>query len=301
MRLLLDTDIGTDVDDCLALALLLHSPEVELEAVTCVYGDVDLRARMVLKLLALAGRSHVPVAVGAAQPLLGQRTVYWAGHEGAGLLEPADGALNPVRGHAAELIAGKARENPGQLTLLAIGPLTNVALAVLIEPRLPRLLRGVTIMGGSVRGAELTQPRVEHNFACDPEAAHVVLSAGLPVTLVPLDVTLKTRLGGDAPAAIRSGGSPFHEAVARQLELYPPFRERGFTTPHDPLAAATLVEPDLVKTTPLDLRVDYTSHLEPGRLSCAPAGVNSPSNADVALEVDAARFEDLLLDRLAQR
>ncbi|MBO0701342.1 MAG: nucleoside hydrolase, partial [Candidatus Dormibacteraeota bacterium] len=239
MRLLLDTDIGTDVDDCLALALLLHSPEVELEAVTCVYGDVDLRARMVLKLLALAGRTEVPVAAGAAQALLGQRPVYWEGHEGAGLLEPEDDRLTPVAGHAAELIVRQARENPGRLTLLAIGPLTNVALAVLVEPELPRLLAGVTIMGGSVRVGDLALPRVEHNFACDPEAAQVVLGAGLPVTLVPLDVTLKTRLGAGALEAIRTGGTPFDEAVARQLELYPRFVERGFTTPHDPLAAAT--------------------------------------------------------------
>lgn len=299
MRLLLDTDIGTDVDDCLAIAFLLHSPGVELEAVTCVYGDVDLRARMVRKLLALAGRSEVPVATGATRPLFGRREVYWEGHEGVGLLDPSDPpAAAGVAGHAAELIVARARENPGEVTLLAIGPLTNVAIAVLIEPALPRLLRGVTIMGGSVRAGDLSLPSVEHNFRCDPEAAHAVLTAGLPITLVPLDVTLKTRLGRDAPAAMRAAGTPFNEAVARQLELYPRFAERGFTTPHDPLAAAVVLQPDLVKTTPLHVSVDYTTELDPGRLICTEPTPDAPANADVALEVDAPRFEALLLERL---
>jgi purine nucleosidase len=253
---------------------------------------------MVQKLLALAGHSEVPVATGAARPLLGRRPVYWAGHEGLGLLEPDD-ALAPVTGHAAELIAAKARENPEQLTLLAIGPLTNVALALLIEPELPRLLRGVTIMGGCVRVDDLALPRVEHNFACDPEAAHVVLSAGLPITLVPLDVTLKTRLGAGAPATIRAHRSPLNEAVARQLELYPPFVERGFTTPHDPLAAAAVLKPELVTTTPLNVSVDYTTQVDPGRLTCRQVTADIAATADVALQVDRPRFETLLLERVA--
>src|SRR5215467_10346800 len=100
IRVILDTDIGTDVDDCLALALILASPELQLEGVTCVYGDALLRARMVRKLLRLAGREEVPVYVGAEKPLLCRRPVYWAGHEGVGLLEEADAGLAPAVEHA---------------------------------------------------------------------------------------------------------------------------------------------------------------------------------------------------------
>ncbi len=97
-RIIFDTDMGTDVDDCLALALILSSPELQLEGVTCVYGDVDLRARMTLKLLRLQGHPQVPVTVGARKPLLNLRPVFWPGHEGKGLLSPDDGALVPSSG-----------------------------------------------------------------------------------------------------------------------------------------------------------------------------------------------------------
>src|SRR5205085_8147825 len=113
-------------------------------------GDVQLRARMVLKLLELRGRTNVPVMVGAERPLLGQRPVYWAGHEGQGLLDAGDAGRAPSREHAVDFIVRRALAAPGALHLIAIGPLTNVALALLREPGLP--LEHITIMGGAVRG-----------------------------------------------------------------------------------------------------------------------------------------------------
>lgn len=185
-RLVVDTDIGTDVDDCLALAFVLGSPELSLEGVTCVYGDVGLRARMVLKLLRLADRVEVPVMLGSAQTLLGVRSVYWPGHEGVGLLEPDDVALVPAPEHAVDYLVRTVMESPGQIHLLAIGPLTNVALAFRREPRLAERLAHLTVMGGALRGpSRLDLPYAEHNFRCDPEAAQVVLAAGAPTTLVP--------------------------------------------------------------------------------------------------------------------
>src|SRR5215213_3679802 len=114
-RIIFDTDMGTDVDDALALALILCSPELQLEGVTCVYGDVDLRARMVLKMLQLRGHTDVPVTVGLRQPLLGIQPVFWLGHEGHGLLEPEDEALAPEREHAVDFIVRTIMENPGQI------------------------------------------------------------------------------------------------------------------------------------------------------------------------------------------
>jgi purine nucleosidase len=297
VRAILDTDIGTDVDDCLALALLLTSPEVSLEGVTCVYGDVELRSRLVLKLLRLAGCGGVPVLLGAESTLVGLRTIHWGGHEGDGLLEPGDPAV-PRGEHAAEFIVRMARKHPGQLTLLAIGPLTNVALGVHLEPALPSLLREVVIMGGAIRTGEPDIPVAEYNLRCDPEAAHVVLSSGLPIRLVPLDVTLRTRLTAEFPDRIRRRGTALHDAVARQLELYPPFAQRGYTHPHDPLAVAVAIFPDLVRTVRLHLDVDIDSRSAPGALLSAPASPGLQSNVNVALEVDVDRFERLLLERL---
>jgi purine nucleosidase len=298
-RIILDTDIGTDVDDCLALALILASPEIRLEGVTCVYGDVLLRARMVRKLLRLAGRDEVPVLAGAEQPLLGRRPVYWAGHEGVGLLEGADAGLAPASEHAVDYLVRTIGENPGQIHLIAIGPLTNLALAFLREPRLARGLAHLTIMGGALRGPDdLGLPYAEHNIKSDPEAAHVVMTAGAPITLVPLDVTTRVRIRREDVARIRAGGTPFQEAVARQVELYPPFRDRGYTFLHDPLAAAAAIRPDLVETRSLHVDVELTGQHTTGATLMRTPSADAPANANVALSVDAPGFETFLVSRL---
>jgi purine nucleosidase len=300
-RIILDTDIGTDVDDCLALALILGSPELALAGITCVYGDVDLRARMILKLLRLRGVEGVPVFAGARRPLLGKRAIYWAGHEGEGLLAPGDEALTPAPGDAVAFIVRTVMDHPGQIHLLAIGPLTNVALALLREPRLAGQLAGLTVMGGVCRGpGSLDLPVVEHNIRCDPEAAHVVLAAGAPLALVPLDVTTRVRIGPDGVARLRAAGTPFHAAVADQVERYPRFRERGHTFLHDPLAVAAAIAPDLVEYRELNVVVELAGeHTAGATLMRAPTAA-TPGNALVALGVDAPRAEEFVVERLAR-
>lgn len=299
-RIIFDTDIGTDVDDCVALALILGSPELKLEGVTCVYGDVLLRARMVRKLLRLRGIADTPVLAGVSKPLLGLRPVYWPGHEGVGLLQPEDDALQPDPEHAVDFLFRTVMENPGEIHLVAVGPLTNVALAFLREPRMAEQLAHVTIMGGAIRGpGKLGLPYGEHNIRCDPEAAHVVFSSGAPITLIPLDVTTQVSIRQADVERVRNVGTPFHTAVAEQVALYPRFKERGATTMHDPLAVAVVVQPDLVRLEPLRVDVELDGRLAAGAtLARTPTG-DAPANMAVALEVDAGRFEALLGERLA--
>lgn len=289
--IILDTDIGTDVDDCLALALVLSSPELRLEGVSCVYGDVDLRAAMVRKLLRLRGLEGVPVLRGARSPLRGLQPVYWAGHEGAGLLDEADLAPVPPALHAAAWLVEEVRRRPGQLHLVAIGPLTNVALAFLIAPELPGLLRGLTLMGG--RATPVGEPQREHNLLCDPDAARIVLASGAPIHMIPLDVTTQVRARADAPERIASGGTAFHRAVGEQLRRYPPFAERGWTSLHDPLAVAAVARPDLVAGRRLHLEV------EPASGSTTSSESSSPQDPAVALQVDIGGFERFFLDRVS--
>lgn len=299
-RLILDTDIGTDVDDCLALALILGSPELQLDGVTCVYGDVDLRARMVLKLLRLRGRTDIPVFAGARRPLLGRRPVYWGGHEGQGLLDPEDESLISSPDHAVDYLVRTVMDNPGQIHLVAIGPLTNVALAFLREPRLPTSLAQLTIMGGACRGpGSLDLAVAEHNIKCDPEAAHVVLSAGAPTNLVPLDVTTLVRIRTEDAARIRAVGTPFHLAVATQVETYPPFHRRGWTHLHDPLAAATLIRPDLVGFESVRVDAELTGEHTTGATVMRSPTAEVPSNARVALTVAAEAAERFVVERIA--
>jgi purine nucleosidase len=302
LPVLLDTDIGTDVDDCLALALLLRSPELEPVGITCVYGDVALRGRMVHKLLALAGQPNVPVRLGVREPLLGQRAVYWAGHEGVGLLDADDVEPPLADEHAVDFLVRTVLDRPGAIHLVAIGPLTNIALALRREPRLATALAGLTIMGGAIRGVDrLDLPYAEHNIVSDPEAARIVLDAGAAVFLVPLDVTTQTCIRRPDVDRLGNAGSPFQRAVARQVELYPRFRDQGFTNLHDPLAVASLVWPDLLQWQELHVDVELGGTHAVGATLFRQPTASVRANVRVATGVDAAAFERRLIDRLSSQ
>lgn len=299
-RVLFDTDLGTDVDDCLALAVVLASPELRLEGITCVYGDVRLRAQMAQKLLRLAGRTDVTVFLGAERPLLDLRPIYWPGHEGQGLLTPDDPPFTAPPQHAVDYLIETVLANPGSIHLLAIGPLTNLALAMRKEPRVAQALASLTIMGGALRGpGQWHLPLAEHNIVCDPEAAHVVFSSGAPITLVPLDVTTLVQIDRAGEAQIRAGGSEWHRAVADQVALYPRFAQTGATFLHDPLAASMLVEPALVTLQPLHIAVELGGRLAAGATLVQLPDDQHPANAQVAVEVDQSRFAPWLVERIA--
>ena len=190
---------------------------------------------------------------------------------------------------------------PGEITLVAIGPLTNVALAFLLEPRLPAALAGLTIMGGAVGGATaLHLPWTEHNFRSDPEAAQIVLASGAPISIVPLDVTTQVRIRPDDVARILAAGTPFHRAVADQIERYPRYQQRGWTYLHDPLAAATVIEPKLVKWEPLYAVVETGGTHTAGKLLVRPPTDVLPATAEVALGTSAAQAEGFIVKRLAR-
>lgn len=301
IRIILDTDIGTDVDDCLALALILASPELQLEAVTCVYADVDLRARMVLKLLGLRGIRGVPVLTGARKPLMGLRPIYWQGHEGEGLLEAGDEHLRPSPEFASDYIVRAVMEDPGQIHLVCIGPLTNAALAFLKEPRLAQNLAHLTLMGGVARSIDrLDLPIAEHNILCDPDAAHVVFSSGAPMTVVPLDITTQVRIDRGGLGRMRAASTPFHDAVAVQLENYPWFKLRGWTNTHDPLAVAAIIDPTLVTLQPVHVDVETAGRHTIGATLMRTPKADEATNIQLAVSVDVKRFESFFIERLGQ-
>lgn len=300
IRVIFDTDIGTDVDDCLALAVLLGSPEIEIAGITCVYGDVALRSRMVRKLLALRGREDIPVYEGLRDPLLRREPVHWAGHEGFGLLDDGE-AFPPLQPeHAVDYLVRVINEHPGEIHLLAVGPLTNVAAAFLRDLGIAGKLQHLTIMGGALRGPDTSHlPLAEHNVACDPEAAHIVATSGASMTWVPLDVTTRVNIRQDQVDRIRAAGTRFHDAVARQVELYPRFAKQGCTPLHDPLAAAILIRPDLVRLTEFHLDVELEGRRSRGVTFMRAPSDALPANARVALSVDTAAAEQFIVERIA--
>ena len=232
LPILLDTDLGSDVDDELALALLWGSPEVDLRGVCTTYGDTALRARIVLRMAELTGRA-VRVAAGEVSPASG-RDVWWAGIEGE-----AYGSLPPLADGPSGV--GLLVDGAAGAHLLAIGPLTSVAAALDAGMRVD----AITVMGG-----DWTDPAVaEHNLASDHVAAKRVLESGVPVTAVGVDVTRQVRFG-EAEIARFAATGPLGVVLAAEMHAWMRRWDEEFEVPHDPLTALALLEPDLFTFAP---------------------------------------------------
>lgn len=246
----LDTDLG--IDDALALQLLLASPEAEVVGIGSVHGNVDAptAAQNVLDLLALAAPDlDVPVAVGAADPLAhgyagGSPHVH--GANGIGGVTLVRSGRTPDARSAAQLLVDLARAHPGLLRVVAVGPLTNLALALRLDPDLPGLVAGVYVMGGAALAPGNVTPVAEANIWHDPEAAAAVFDAPWPITLAPLDVTMDHRLTAAQVDRIGRDGGPAGAAVAAMVAFYADFYAPIYGRPdvalHDPLAVALALE-----------------------------------------------------------
>ena len=243
-------DCDTGIDDSLAIAYLLASPEVELAGIGTVSGNVSAATGAVntLNLLHAAGRAGIPVAVGAHDPLLGTfdgGAPHVHGENGIGGVVLEDSGLTFESETAAEMLVRLANERPGELRVIAVGPLTNLALALQLDPELPSLVRDVTIMGGAAFVQGNISPVAEANIFNDAEAAAVVMEADWPVTMVPLDVTMNHRFDEAHRAALGAAGHPVADALSGMLVQYFAFYNTIFgehcAALHDPLAAAIAV------------------------------------------------------------
>ena len=341
-RIPLILDVDTGIDDSLALLYAAASPEADLVAVTCVSGNIDARQVGIntRAILELAGRADVEVAMGRETPL--QRALETApethGPQGLGHAElpPPSAAISDR--HAVDVILDEARQRPGEITLVTLGPLTNLAIAVLREPRLPRLLKGYALMGGAFGASGNTTPTTEWNIHCDPEAAQIVFrawSAAIaedptiprPMALG-LNVTERARIGTDevVQLARRAGsspddslalargedpmrpvhsvaGNPIVRYVADALRFYFEFHAQydGFYGAfiHDPLAVAAALDRSLVTTQALHVDVETRGELTTGMTVADPRRLTGrPPNMDVATDADIPGFLDRLIERL---
>jgi purine nucleosidase len=239
-------DCDTGVDDALALAYLLNDPGIDLVGIGTVSGNVasETAAANTAALLGVAGRTGVPVAVGAHDPIAGTYSggaPHVHGHNGVGGVALPPGAA-PGAESAAEMLVRLARAYPHTLRVLTTAPLTNIVEALRLEPDLPDLVANLTVMAGAVWVPGNVTPAAEANIANDAEAARIVLRAGFHTLLVPLDVTLDHHFD-DADADLFSGsGSPLHAALGQMLRHYIGFYEsigsQRRAPLHDPLAAA---------------------------------------------------------------
>jgi len=340
-RVIIDTDPG--VDDALALLLAMRSPELKIEAITPVAGNVPLELSLpnALRMVEIAGRTDIPVAVGAKTPLLRRlvTAAYAHGENGLGGAVFPEPKIKPIAERAAKFISQIVRKYPGETTLITIGPLTNIATALTMDAELARLVKSLVMMGGSLSGGNIT-PAAEFNVYVDPEAARIVFQSGIPITMVGLDVTRKTSLTDEHVRTLEGGQNPVSQAAAKiARNAIDHNREQGFLVGpnmHDSLAVAGFLDPSLLKLQDYYVDVETTGELTAGEtLGYSPMsgdlqrqpGSEKPAaltmqirgsaptlattktspvvrdkfvpNAKVAVNVDSARFFDLLIGRLS--
>jgi purine nucleosidase len=335
-------DVDTGIDDSLALLYAAASPDAELVAVTCVSGNIDaqqvgVNTRAVLE---LAGRIDIEVAMGREIPLVKplETTPETHGPQGIGHAELPPPSRPLSERHAVDLLLDEACRRPGEITLVTLGPLTNLALAVLREPRLPGLLKGYVLMGGAFGVSGNTTPKSEWNIHCDPEAAKIVfrawadamaadpsierpLALGLDVTeqariepehMVRLarragsnpDDSLALQHGDDPMAPQRSVASnPIVRYVADALRFYFEFHQHydGFYGAfiHDPLAVAATLDRALVQTEATFVDVETRGELTTGMTVADPRHLTGrPPNLDVATSANVPAFLDRLIERV---
>lgn len=285
MKLLLDTDIGSDIDDAVCLAYLLAQPDCELLGITTVSGQPELRARIASAICTVAGRD-VPIYPGAADPLIISARQPLAPQ--AEKLGAWPHRTDFPQGEAIEFMRRTIRANPGEVTLFAIGPLTNIALLLKTDPEIPALLKQFVIMGGDFRmppPPNWQGSRYEWNIFCDPEAAHMVYNSGVSVRAIGLEITTQVWLD----AAAVTAQFPHHKLLRPVLD----FAEVWFRhVPdriifHDPLAAITIFDPLQCAFERGNVRVE----LAPGEDHARTYWEPSPDGKhEAATTVDAGRF-----------
>lgn len=298
LPVLLDTDIGTDIDDAYALVLAATAPELDLRAVTTVGANTFTRAEIALGLLKVLGHP-APVAVGSSVPLGKVPWRGWDGYEGQGLdLSDVDWRRDAHPLAAPHLIADLAQaahDEERPLTFLAIGPLTNLALALQLHPEATRNLAGVVWMGADFQGFGPENARAEHNVACDPLAAEVVLRSDLPVTVVGYNVGVQTCLGRTDLGELRNLGGPLADALAGLHEVWFRWIGRDHSPMYDPLTVLAAFREDLIGTVPARAYVDLTAP-EPGTVVFGPGDQDAPHR--VATSLDLPRFQAMQRERL---
>ncbi|HEY3427693.1 MAG TPA: nucleoside hydrolase [Acidimicrobiia bacterium] len=302
--ILIDCDPGHD--DALALLLALASPELELLGVTTVAGNVglDKTTPNALRVLELAQRSEVPVAAGFARPLYRPLQIAANVHGESGLDGPTLPApkSSAVADHAVDFLAKKLAASTEPVTLVPVGPLTNIAVLLNSYPDIGSQIKRIVLMGGAIATGNVT-PAAEFNIYVDPEAAHRVFHSGLPITMMGLDVTHKALLDSGHADRLRDTGA-VGTFVAELLDFFlvnhpRHYQSRGGVPIHDALAVAHLIWPQLVETVDCHVTVETQSDLCRGRTVVDRWHVTGQTpNATVGVDLDGETFAANLLERL---
>ena len=316
-KIIFDTDfVFPPQDDAMALIFALGCPELEILGITTVAGNKNVERATVdaLKVLEIAGREDVPVFRGAGRPLVHEKDDFAVKHYGGWWSdEPAPappGGFAKKKAEsrsAADFIVNTVLQNPGQITILAIGPLTNIATAIRMEPGLAHSVKQLIIMGGAIAalpdGAGNQTPNAEFNFWVDPEAAKVVLRSGIPIILSPLNVSRKTKFSREWFGKIAAVDTPLTRVIKERMGPYFEKDPGRVTFMYDQIAAVTLIDPTLMKTVELYVDVDTNHDVDYG-VSVGGAqlwpGAEGARKVLVQYDLDWDRFINLYVERVTR-
>ena len=307
-RIIIDTDPGQD--DAVAILLALASPELEVLGVTVVAGNVPLALteKNTRKICELAGRPETKVFAGATRPLLRRLVTAEEVHGKTGLNGPQlpEPAMKLQDRHAVDfIIETLMAEKSGSVTLCALGPLTNIAMAMIREPKIVSRIGRIVLMGGGFFEGGNVTPAAEFNIHVDPQAADVVLKSGAEIVMMPLDVTHKALTTSRRTKAFRALGTKVGVAVAEMLEFFERFDEQKYGTDggplHDPCVIAWLLKPELFAGRHCNVTVETTSELTMGMTVVDWWGVTKrPKNVTYMRDIDHEGFFELLIERIGR-
>jgi purine nucleosidase len=307
-QIIIDTDPGQD--DAVAILLALASPEFEILGITAVAGNVPLHLTETnaRKICELAGRSDIKVYAGAVRPLLRPLVTAEYVHGKTGLDGPdlPDPTMPLQEQHAVDfLVETLMASEAGAITLCTLGPLTNIALALIREPKIARRIARIVAMGGGFFEGGNTTPAAEFNIYVDPQAARVVFHAGIPITLIPLDCTHKALTSRKRVQRFREMPNRAGPVVAELLDFFERFDEKKYGTDggplHDPCVIAWLLQPELFSGREVHVAIECESELTMGMTVVDWWGVTGkPPTALVIKDIDSEGFFDLLSDRIAR-
>ena len=324
-KIIYDTDIGWMNDDCMAAIFALKSADIEVLGITPVMGNFDLNYEMAcaLRLMELLGHEHVPVCRGFDRPLIHQRSPYadkvwgrWALHESVHDIPPSMPKLNADPRHAVDFIAETVLAQPGEVSIVAVGPLTNVAVAMRMYPQIIDAVAEIVIMGGAIgrlpRGSGNVTPAAEFNFWVDPEAAAIVMGSGAEITLMPLNVCRRSRFSHAMYQRIIAPGSDYPE-VADLFRRYigPRFADAEldrrepvlYYGVYDHACLAWLIDPDIFSCERMCVEVSVQQGLDYGASHGYIKGAYVSGNEALPIESDLEAVNvayDIDFDRLVE-
>ncbi len=304
LPIIIDTDPGCD--DAVAIIVATKHPLLDLKAITVTAGNhiIEKTAQNALKICSILGIDNVPVAAGMSGPMVREQVIAdnIHGETGLGNVDFGEPSIRLDNRHAVALIIETLVESNGDITFVAIGPLTNLAMAMRLEPKIIPKIKQIVLLGGSYKLGNVT-PAAEFNIYADPEAAHIVFTCGRPIVMIGLSITKRVLLKKEMATRIASIDNKTARFFANIMDFYTKTNKQIFgydeSPVYDPAAVVYLINPVIFKTKPMYVEIELKSEQSYGRTNCDFHGtLGRPANAEVVTDLDSEKFWEIIEDTI---